>query len=76
MHIYLVFHVSLLKPYKQSQILGCIPLPPPPIEIDHDVEYEVEKILDSRLRHRHLEYFIYRKDYDIIERTWEPSSNC
>jgi hypothetical protein len=45
MHIYLVFHISLLKPYKKSQI----PPPPPLIEIDHDVEYEVKEILDSRL---------------------------
>jgi hypothetical protein len=51
MHIHLVFHVSLLEPYKKSQIPSCIPLPLLPIEIDHDVKYEVEEILDSCLRH-------------------------
>jgi hypothetical protein len=51
MHIYPVFHVSLLEPYKTSQIPSRITLPPPLIEIDHDVEYVVEEILDSRLRH-------------------------
>jgi hypothetical protein len=51
MHIYPVFHVFLLEPYKNSQIPNRIPPLPPPIEIDHDVEYEVEENLDSRLRH-------------------------
>jgi hypothetical protein len=51
MHIYLVFHVSLLDPYKTSQIPSHIPPLPPPIEIDHDIEYEIEEILDSRLRY-------------------------
>jgi hypothetical protein len=49
MHIHPVFHVSMLEPYKKSQIPNRILLPPPPIEIDHDVEYEVDEILDSRL---------------------------
>jgi hypothetical protein len=76
MHIHPVFHVSMLEAYKKSQIPSRIPPPPPSIETDHDVEYEVEEILDSRLQHRRLEYFIYWKGYGISERTWEPSSNC
>ena len=46
-NIYPIFHVSLLEPYKSSQILSRIPPPPPPIETNHDVEYEVEEILNS-----------------------------
>jgi hypothetical protein len=65
MHIHPVFHVSLLEPYKKSQIPNEISLPPPPIEIDHNLEYEVEEILDSRLQHRRLEYFIHWKGYGI-----------
>jgi hypothetical protein len=49
MHIHPVFHVSLLELYKKSQIPSQIPPPPPPSETDHDMEYEVEEILDSRL---------------------------
>jgi hypothetical protein len=52
------------------------PPPPPSIEIDYNVEYKVEEILDSRFQHRRLEYFIHWKDYGISERTWESSSNC
>ena len=75
MHIHPNFHVSLLEPYKKSQIPNQIPPPPPPIEINRNVEYEVKEILDSRLQHQCLEYFIHWKDYGISERTWEPSSN-
>jgi hypothetical protein len=75
-HIHPVFHVFLLKPYKKSQIPSRIPPLPPSIEIDHDVKYKVEEILDSCLRHRRLEYFIHWKGYGISEHTWEPSSNC
>jgi hypothetical protein len=64
MHIHPVFNVSLLEPYKKSQIPSCIPLPPPPIEINHDVQYEIEEILDSCLRHRRLK-FIHWKSYGI-----------
>jgi hypothetical protein len=74
-HIHSLFHVSLLESYKKSQIPSQIPPPPPPVEIDHDIEYEVKEILDSHLRHQHLEYFIHWKDYSISERSWEPSSN-
>jgi hypothetical protein len=41
----------MLEAYKKSQIPSRIPPPPPSIETDHDVEYEVEEILDSRLQH-------------------------
>jgi hypothetical protein len=69
MYIHPIFHVSMLEPYKKSQIPNRIPLPPPPIETNHDVEYEIEEILDSSLRHRCLEYFIHWKGYGISERT-------
>jgi hypothetical protein len=52
MHIHPVFHVSLLEEfYKKSQIPSRFLPPPLLIEIDHDVEYEVEEILDSHFRH-------------------------
>jgi hypothetical protein len=76
MHIHPVLHVFLLEPYQESQIPHQIPPPPPSTEINHDVEYEVKEILDSRIQYRCLEYFIHWKDYGISERTWEPSFNC
>jgi hypothetical protein len=58
-----------LEPYWKSQISNRFPLPPLLIEIDHDLEYEVEEILDSHLQHQYLEYFIHWKGYDISEQT-------
>ena len=40
-----VFHVTLVKPYKDD---GRVQPPPPPIEIDDSLEYEVERVLDHR----------------------------
>ena len=44
--IHLVCHVSKLKPYKAS---GRVQPPPVPIEIEGELEYEVERILDKRI---------------------------
>jgi hypothetical protein len=49
MKIHPVFHVSLLEPYKESTIPGRLPAPPPPIEINGEEEFEVSKIIDSRI---------------------------
>ena len=50
MHIYLVFHVSLLEPYNSQELEQPIQEPPWPIKIDGEEEWEVEAILDSRLQ--------------------------
>jgi hypothetical protein len=47
--------------------------PPPPIEVEGEIEFEVEAILDSRVRHRRLQYLVSWLGHN--ERTWEPSSN-
>ena len=41
-----MFHASLLKPFIDGG-RGCVPLPP--IEIQGELEYEVECILDKRM---------------------------
>jgi len=52
-----VFHMSQLETSLQSSIPNCIQSPPPPIEVDGEVEYEVEEILDSKIdrRRRHCQ---------------------
>ena len=74
MHIHPVFHVSLLEPYRKNQFAGRIQAPPPPLEINVEVEWEVESILDSRIRHGRVEYLIHWRGYGPHERTWEPTT--
>ncbi len=59
MKIHLVFHVSLLEPYRESTIPGQLPAPPPPIEINGEEEFEVSKIIDSCINRRRLEYLVH-----------------
>ena len=39
--IYDIFHVSLLKPYKDNGMVANVP----PVEVNEHKEYEIEKIL-------------------------------
>jgi hypothetical protein len=43
--VHSVFHVSLLEPYRESD---RVQPPPPPIEMEGALEYEVESILEHR----------------------------
>src|SRR5690606_22130459 len=70
-----VFHVSLLHPYHKNNIDNRSPPPPSPITVNDENEFEVERILDSRIRYRKLQYLIEWKGYGPNERTWEPLSN-
>ena len=44
-----VFHVSQLEPTTPNTILNRFQSPPPPIEVDKDIEYKISEILDSKL---------------------------
>jgi len=56
-----VMNVSQLCPYKEPRITGQEATPAPPVEINGELEYEVEQILDSRLRHGQLQYLVNGK---------------
>jgi hypothetical protein len=47
--IHPVFHVSQLEPAIPNTILNHTQPPPPPIEIDSKIEYEIAAILDSKI---------------------------
>ena len=69
-----VFHVSLLEPYKSD---GRVQPPPPPIEVEGALEYEVESILDHRFRgrrHPRASYLVAWKGYGPEHNSWEPES--
>ena len=71
-----VFHVSRLAGYRTDG--RCQP-PPPPIELEGELKYEVEKILDKRTRKtgrcNRMEYLIQWRGYDHAHDSWEPVSN-
>ena len=48
--IHPVFHVDLLTPYKETAFHGPNYMRPPPDLINNEEEYEVEQILNSRIR--------------------------
>jgi len=74
--IHPVFHVSLLTPYKVNTLPGRHQAPAPlPDIIDGNNEWEVEKILDSRIHYRKLQYYVDWKGYTPADRTWEPAEH-
>ena len=70
-----VFHVSLLEKYNCNDVPGRFVEPPPPIEVDDELEYEVESILDSKIVRGKLLYLVDWLGYDSSETTWEPVEN-
>jgi hypothetical protein len=72
-----VFHVDKLYPWKGNYVNGEIPTPPEPIylEEEDEPEYEVEEVLDSRIRWKRMEYLVKWKGYDAGHNSWEPAQN-
>uniref|UniRef100_A0A8C5PJ19 Polyprotein n=1 Tax=Leptobrachium leishanense TaxID=445787 RepID=A0A8C5PJ19_9ANUR len=67
------FHVSLLKPLMCNRFTCPDSLPPPPVVVDGNPEYEVESILDSRRFCNRLQYLVHWKGYGPTDRTWVSS---
>ena len=73
-----VFHISLLKPFKTNPSTKYplrTPQPAPPVIVNDHEEFEVEKILDKRIRYRRTEYLVKWKGYPEYDSTWEPLKN-
>jgi hypothetical protein len=70
-----VFHVSLLEPLKQDKIPGRYQPPPPPVKTNDGYEWEVHEILDSRIRHKKLEYLVSWKGKTPDFNSWEAVDN-
>ena len=55
MKIHPVFHASLLEPYRKNTISGRTQPPAPPVIVDGEEEWEVDRVLDSRIYRGRLE---------------------
>ena len=63
-----VFHVSMLEPTTPNLIPNRLQLPPPPVKIDGEPEYEISEILDSKVdkrrRHCNVLYLVRWAGYE------------
>ena len=71
--IHLVFHASLLTPYKENEIHGTNY--PKPDQVENEEEYEVEWILKHRGHPKHHSYLIWWKCYAADEDSWVKETN-
>ncbi|CAJ0921996.1 unnamed protein product [Ranitomeya imitator] len=71
--IHNVFHRSLLRKYVEP----VVPFvdPPAPVLVDGELEYVVEKILDSRFSRRRLQYLVKWKSYGQEDNSWVFASD-
>ena len=72
MKIHPVFHTTVLEPAHPSILVATQVLT---LETnDNDKEYIVEKVLQSQLVDRQLQYLVKWKGYSMNNNTWEPAS--
>jgi len=69
LRIHLVVNVRRIVKYKE-QIEGQKKIPPPPVEVASENEYEVEEILDMQERRGKTKYLVKCKGYTVEENTW------
>jgi hypothetical protein len=71
-----VFNVVKLTSAPTDPIIGRRARPPPPPElVDGEEEYIVERILDSRMHRRRLQYLVEWEGYGTEGNTWEDAGN-
>jgi Chromo (CHRromatin Organisation MOdifier) domain/Integrase core domain len=75
LRIHPVFHVSMLKLYKESEEFLRATPPPPTIVSGDSKEYEVETILDKRTLKGKTQYLIKWIGYPLHDATWEPANH-
>ena len=72
--IHNVINVSWLRLYKEPTA-GQRITPLEPVKVEGQPEYEVEEVLDSRLKKGKLEYLVKWSGYTDEYNMWEPVSN-
>jgi len=73
--IHPVFHIVKLMPVPEDPIRQQVFPPPAPTVIGGKQHYEVESVLDSRLRSGRLEFLVNWKGYGYEENSWVSECN-
>ena len=74
LRIHPVVNVRRIVKYRK-QVEGQKKIPPPPVEVASEKEYEVEEILDRQERREKTKYLVKWKEYMVEENTWEGLEN-
>jgi hypothetical protein len=76
MKVHPVFHVSLLRKAQPDPIAERQPTEIPSPNVEDGIEkWDIERIDDSRIRYRKLQYLVKWLDFPLEERTWEPADS-
>ena len=72
--IHPVHHISMLEPAPPNVIPNRFQPPPPPIEIEGELEFEIDRILDSKIDKRRKCKLLYLVQWTGYEDTDEDKS--
>jgi hypothetical protein len=67
-----VFHVSLLRLFQEGTRQQK---PPPPVEVQGELEWEVEKVLGERGTKNRKQFLVQWKGYGPEDTSWQPAKN-
>ena len=70
--IHNVFHATLLRQYKETEVYGANFPKPPPELIKGEETYKIDSILRDQRRGQGYQYYVKWKGYPISEASWEP----
>ena len=74
LRVHPVVNVRRLMKYR-DQVEGQKKIPPPPVKIAGEKEYEIEEILDRQERRGKIRYLVKWKGYTVEGNTWEELEN-
>ena len=74
-----VFHVSMLEPATPNEIPNRVQPPPPPVDVQGELEYEIAEVTDSKIDHRRsckLLYLVRWLGYENTDEefSWLPAT--